>query len=562
MNSDFIDHLKVNTNADPIKRFRDSFLSTPLKGEELTSPEELETCLETIHFNPVMRTNCFNDKDQRDGFSHANSIWLPAERFFWEFPSLNLGSSRHILLKNLQLKGAGNNPMAIRYDNAHAWGGSYLWSNLKGLGFNILYKGILPKGLQELATICLWPQDYADNNIAPFELNSVVSREAKSYRVAQLMSGIDPDHPYKKDYQDVVHRLLPDDLDDYLDELYFQYGQMLGLGICDLNITKENIMIDGSLIDYEDISYLGNDSDQVFTLKLYYAEKIEKIDSLTGIINKSCIYLSDYHLYLDALKMSLKAYNKYFETSHTRDLEKDFFNFLISFREKVFHFSDDHYTLLKILSEHTALYRNGAPYFHLGEVIHDDLCKFLEKINLNQVKLSEADDGNTLINISLPFSRGHWINPHLESYYQTIKKLPVKDLVVPLLKLAEVYMDERKPLNCYQALEYSSKVNELLSRNSWFSPFAYSKKEFQIKTFECLEKIESEIEEKTGFCAQTVDSYHGILIGKNTEYKKITRDEVISILSNREVFIIQGITVNYQNFDSHYIPFNLFISPS
>lgn len=558
VNSHFVEILKVSSALNPPLKYRHSILSQSKIKEMLTS-SELLLMLQNIHFKPIVRTNCFNEKNQRQGLS-SYPIWLPAERFYWEFPCMNLGSSRHILLKSIQLKGSGANPMSVRFDNAHSWGGSYLWSNLKGLSFNILYKGILSKGIQELITISISPEDYHDKKISTYELNSVVARDAKSYRLTQLMGGIDTHHPYKKSYQEMVGKLIPEFFEEYLDGLYFQYGQMLCLGICDLNITKENVMIDGSLIDYEDISYLGDELQQLFTLKLYYADKLENKKDLFEMIKESSVYLSDYHLYLDAIEMSCKTYNRFFDENYKQDTQKGFFDFLINYRDEVYSFSDEHFRLLEILSSHSALYRNGNPYFNLAEGISEDLYQFLKDIDLGHVELTEADDGNTVLNISLSFPRGKWLNSSLQNYYEIIKIKPVKDIAIPILRLLEVYIQDREKIDLSQAVEFSSKVNQVVSRNSWISPYNYENKKFKLNNFSKIIDIENEVFKKTNFKKEAISLYHGVAIGSRVEYKSMTHDELSFLLSTDNVFILQGLTIKHSDFNDHYVPLNLYIS--
>ena len=73
----------------------------------------------------------FVDQNDFDQWIAVAEIALPTERFYSK-PFLSLGSSRHVLLQDVQLKGVGRNNLCIDQDFYHSWGGLVMRDALKG----------------------------------------------------------------------------------------------------------------------------------------------------------------------------------------------------------------------------------------------------------------------------------------------------------------------------------------------------------------------------------------------------------------------------------------------
>lgn len=99
-------------------------------------------------------------------------------KIFWDYPPANLGSSRHIIIQNIQLKGSGRNPMAseqIRFMR----GEEVIFGKILRPFVSHLYKGALPLGLQE-GLECFSPmkKEFLEHKTEPFRYNSTLIREA------------------------------------------------------------------------------------------------------------------------------------------------------------------------------------------------------------------------------------------------------------------------------------------------------------------------------------------------------------------------------------------------
>jgi len=314
----FVERLNENKGTSPASEYRALQSKIVFNPSEDLNYSELKRLLPMLHLCPDLEAKIFSPKGKRKGLQGTHKLWLMAERFYWDSAVFNIGSARHILILNTQLKGSGKNPMAIRPDEDHAWGGSYLWENLKGVSFTHTYKSLLPLGILETLGISIYKEEFLADHTDVFELNSALIREAKSYRLAQLMSGLDNNNPKSKEFhlREVQTSKFPEDY-------YFQFGSLLALGIQSVNITKENVMINGALIDYEDCSYQGDNDSQIFQLRLHFNSEIKEEDVLAQL-NSGRMYLSDFHLYLDALQMIQKVSNFYFSKNEQNDPRKIF----------------------------------------------------------------------------------------------------------------------------------------------------------------------------------------------------------------------------------------------
>lgn len=560
-NSNFIIKLIANKDGSPAGKYRKTQSDYIALASDRLNKDQLDQSLKLLHLSPLLEANTFLPIDKRKGMSDPSELWLMAERFYWDHASFNLGSSRHILIHTLQLKGCGRNPMAIRPDFSHSWGGCYLWQNLKAICFNILYQDLFPMGIQKVAGVSIFLDEFIQEDTKTFELNSMLIREAKTYRLAQLMSGLDSNNiKSKREHQKHITDLLDNTSPSYLTNLYYQYGSMLALGFKNINITKENVTIDGSLIDYEDITYLGNEEFQDFEIKFYYEGKIDD-KVLSDYLADCSIYTSPYHLYLDAVKMSQKTINKFLDENYNFDLKKEFINFLVRFKNNIYDFPDSLLDMIHELSNHEEIYQSGISYFQLQKKISDNLYELVMNHEHKHVLYEKIDEDRYIVSVVLSYTRGVWLNSHLEKYYQNIKTIPVPDLTVQLLKIANIYLQEKEELDINTSLAISSKFNHLISLNSWLLPYRYQDESFSLIKYSSINEIKDEIERRIEIDGITIHSFFGVEVtGKLSTAKQISHDELQKILDSGNVYILQGVEVEKEDFFEQFVPACLYIS--
>lgn len=516
--------------------------------------------LPKLSLSPKTKTATFTPLEHRRDIPSSDEIWLPAERFFWDYPPANLGSSRHIIIQNIQLKGSGRNPMAVRPDQIHAWGGSYLWQNLKAICFSHLYKGALPLGLQEGLSVSLNEKEFLEQKTEPFSYNSTLIREARSFRLTQVMTGFDPyELNPKSEYQNFTKRQLEKKNIKFPDSYYFQYGSMLALGINHLNITKENVMLDGSLIDYEDVSYLGNRDTQGFEIKFFY-EGILAEEDIDGKMDEFVLLTSNFHLYLNALEMTQKAYNRFFDSNLDYSLSSEMLKFIESFSENIYELDHHFLHILKILAPLNSLYRDGIPYYHLKGDKSVELTQLIRSFPHKKYSIEKIDNNKYVINCRLSFKRGVWKEKNLEKYYQKINLNSVNELAIPALKLAEIYTQNQHCLSLEETFSYSSQVNELFSKNSWILPYSYSSGDYHLKK-DNLSKLEAEIKNKIDLEELSIESWIGEVIDdKSIVSKKLSSSELYDILKEKKAFVLQGVAVRASDLPLHFIPYTSYLS--
>lgn len=556
-NSKFLERLEGAPNGHPASKFNDvrTLFAIDFEGENVSS-DLIDKALTRLHICPKLADSLFFSPDQRAGSRDESEMWLPTERFFWTYPPYNLGSSRHILLPSLQLKGSGRNPLAVRPDPVHSWGGQYLWECMKAIAFGHIYKGILPRGLLETMAVSLHHDELISSNVDDYALNSTLMREARSYRLTQIMTDFDPHASDPKTY---YQKLAMDELKKkkvtFPESYYFQYGSMLILGLNDLNITKENVMLDGSLIDYEDISYRGDQNHQCFEIK-FLSKKDKKVNTEEEKLNRAVLYTSNFHMYLSAIEMTQKAYHRFLEQDFDEDkIRSGFLDFIKDMDQKVCSLSESQVEMLEILATLKSLYIDGIPYYHLQGERSDRLIQIILNHSLKEISFVDLDEHNELISVVLKFPKARWKKEELNTYYNYIQMRSIADLTQPLLKLYKIFSSEKRALSIDQTLDFSSKVNESLSRNSWILPYVYQEGEFHLSQFGNIENvIQTIIDEAKLQGKMTVGELSVVRInGSNPEKLKLKASELQSLIDQREVFVLQGLTMSLDEISDYFL---------
>ena len=546
-NSTYLKQLTTSEikELNPVFRYAELAQLIDSASDRQVSLAELQDVLANLTFVPSKDDKVFLPKDKRQGLPLKEEIWVPTEKFFWSYPQINIGSARHILLFGLQLKGSGRNPLATRVDYNHSWGGQYLWQNFKALTFSRIYSGCLPLGVLDAIGIGLEKNEFNESDeLDPFT-NSVLMREARSYRLTQVMTDFDPSAPIPKSYyQQKAKKFSP--------EFYhYQYGMMLALGICDLNITKENLMVNGALMDYEDITYLGDEKTQSFVVNLISrnGKTLSEQSSLDDLGAEATLFTSNFHIYLMGLKLTFEALNKFLETPFPEisEIKNQFKSQLRNINQNIYENDPAFLELVEILSELKGCYVDGIHYHNLQGDSATTLIKFLKKANAKITNVVPLYPNYTSVEIQVQFPRGKWRHPKLESYYQSILNLPVADMAKSVLKIFQMQLQDRKEISLEETLKYSSQTDEFLSQHAWINPYQLDGSTFKLKTHSLSEvKIIPGLDLTFYKVAR--------LSEQTTTGHKLSADELQSQLDAGEEFILQGYYGNIETIKNHFIP--------
>lgn len=196
----------------------------------------------------------FVDQNDFDKWIGDAVIALPTERFYSK-PFLSLGSSRHVLLQDIQLKGVGRNNLCIDQDFYHSWGGLVFRDALKGYLSSLVANRKTKLGC--LSILGLF--NYAEVPPGSPPLTLVV-RESNSFRLCQ----IDPSFLTDTDIR-VVKSFLTDSFpglgpQQMLDKIIDHYIHAYSVGVVHRSPNSENLLIDGRWIDTESIDFKTDSS--------------------------------------------------------------------------------------------------------------------------------------------------------------------------------------------------------------------------------------------------------------------------------------------------------------
>lgn len=191
----------------------------------------------------------FVDQKDFDRWIGEGEIALPTERFYSK-PYLSLGSSRHVLLQNVQLKGVGRNNLCIDQDFYHSWGGLVSRDALKGYLSSLVANKKTKLGC--LSILGLF--NYTDIPAGSPPLTLVV-RESNSFRLSQIDSSFLTDTDIR-----VVKKFLNGSFPELKPQQIFEkildhYIHAYSVGVIHRSPNRENLLIDGRWIDTESIDF-------------------------------------------------------------------------------------------------------------------------------------------------------------------------------------------------------------------------------------------------------------------------------------------------------------------
>ena len=223
-----------------------------IKGAFHTPVESLEEIDVLTYFG--LKTigtlgGAFVDQNDFDQWIAVAEIALPTERFYSK-PFLSLGSSRHVLLQDVQLKGVGRNNLCIDQDFYHSWGGLVMRDALKGYLSMLVANKKTKLGCLNILGLFNYTEVPAGS--PPLTL---VVRESNSFRLCQIDSSFLTDTDIK-----VVKSFLTKSFpglrpQEMLEKILDHYIHAYSVGVIHRSPNKENLLIDGRWIDTESIDF-------------------------------------------------------------------------------------------------------------------------------------------------------------------------------------------------------------------------------------------------------------------------------------------------------------------
>jgi hypothetical protein len=174
---------------------------------------------------------------------------LPAERFYGR-PYVNLGSSRHALAWDMQLKGVGFNQLCLNGDFHHRWGGFIVRDALKAFLSDIVASKRTKLGTLHTAAAFI----YHDHALGKIPL-ALQLRDAQSYRLAQVHPDFTPQQDKEVVRQHLCRYFHTQDPELMLQTICEHYTHAVAQGIHFRSISFDNLTVDGRFLDCESIDF-------------------------------------------------------------------------------------------------------------------------------------------------------------------------------------------------------------------------------------------------------------------------------------------------------------------
>nr|MBA2406314.1 hypothetical protein [Bdellovibrionales bacterium] len=285
---------------------------------------------------------------------------LITERFFWYWPTVNIGSARHALLLDMQLKGIGRNPLAIRNDHFHSWGGQYLWQAMKAYVISKMYEGAAPLGLLKTSYVAVRDEDIQQRQIKTSAV-SFSARDADALRVCQVMAQFDPSHSITR--EEVLKQFLKNmrvkSSSEQMEKIIFHYSVLLLMGVRHMSITRENVTLEGKLIDYEDM--IQDAQGDIFKVFVMTSQCWEDTPKEYRNFKGERVFATSLHFYLDAIELTalgLSQLDPDFKRG-LKQLKSDFAKMLNILSKTIFDIDPELMFFLKLMLKQVVGYDKG-----------------------------------------------------------------------------------------------------------------------------------------------------------------------------------------------------------
>lgn len=447
--------------------------------------------------------------------------------------------------------------MATREDQHHAWGGQFLWQNIKALAVSRIYRGALPMGILDTYAFSLEAEELEQSSEINAGLNSVLFRQATSFRLAQLMTDFDPVQPKVKTALQIKfqEQLKKNDF-SAPDTYFFQFASMLILGINDLNITRENLMLDGSIIDYEDISFLGNQNIQstLVNIKVMNKPELKAGCSLDDLGDEVYLFTSNFSVYLDGLRMTMETLNRFLdqEIFPVDQCAEYFLKFLRLIHEEIYEMDESFFTLMKALSTMKGSYIEGHHYFQMKADPAMDLIKLLKTYGHEVRKINYETDQSVMAEIRVDFPKGKWRNSKLAAYYKSLPSHTVDDVATILFKKLQMEFILDKNFKDRDCFTYSSFADETLSGYAWIFPYHFNQSvEFKTST---LEQELDHIKTQMNFEDMKISALSGHLVNENSStHMELSTGELKNKLQSGGEFVLKGVILELPGSPRHFV---------
>ena len=379
-----------------------------------------------------------------------------------------------MLLKDLQLKGSGRSPLALRTDYHHTWGGQYFWQSLKAYIVSHILEGALPQGILSTPLISV-PTSELENKRLSHSLNSLMVREADDLRVTQVATDFDQElKPTKLEIkQSVLKEANSKTFEELFQKIIFQYASMALLGLRHIGVTRENIMVKGSLIDYEDRENHNSQEGYYF----HYMTKVKNNSSPKD----AKLFTSTLHFYLEALILTAHGLN-FLGAKISPDrlkLKKVLMKEIYSLSQTVFIVDQELLTFMdKILDLIPGYDRDIQKYAKDATKI----SKLKHQIQLSSGEIVKEEKGfdELILNQRLKFPRIEFRNPLLQAFQNHKNQTSILELTQKMFKMVEIETFGRNP-TFEMALDLSSKVHEKLCLEQLVFPYQLKSKKINLK---------------------------------------------------------------------------------
>lgn len=230
------------------------------------APEEMLTFLglQAVHFTG----STFLSKEDFDQRERSADLVLPSEKFFSK-PFISMGSSRHALAGNFQLKGIGRNSLCLDEDYYHSWGGWIFRDALKAFVADRLATGKSELGSLKLLGMFLYKD--VPKGFPPLVLGI---READSYRLCQLEESFITKNEIST-VQEFLEKRFPGlRPQEILASIFRNYLNAFLRGVIHRSPNKDNLLIDGRWIDSESLDCTLGDRPMYPFFRVFVKDKI------------------------------------------------------------------------------------------------------------------------------------------------------------------------------------------------------------------------------------------------------------------------------------------------
>lgn len=272
----FVRSIKKSNDLDPAFKFYSMFQDFKNKDfnyDSSLSPEELLT--ELSYLSLPGEESILEDYDSFKNSFNDLTILL-GEKFLSGYEMANSGSSRHIILKGLDIKGSGRNLLAHRVDFTHSWGGANLNEAILDLFNGYLLHFSTPLGAERVIAL----------SQTEFRNSFLIFRERSSHRVCNGTVKLMHEDSIKT-FKNLVNSF--DGPEKYLRAHMIQIFSSILNGFFHGALNIENSLLSGKFIDCQTIILSEKINTLEFSIQIHEKNQSElkSLESLLVGLNKA-----------------------------------------------------------------------------------------------------------------------------------------------------------------------------------------------------------------------------------------------------------------------------------